>query len=382
MTDPQSVTHDMINGWADEQTGPVALFLKQKLLPVEGEGGVIFPPTYADIGYSVDELSDGTKIAQIDSVGSQANRMEPLFKQEEYKKLVPQIEFILAKDSDGQERRVSILDLAHRAGDAVVRSSTLADKIDEAFRDLLRRHDGTALARLAPTSLVFGAWDSRGGQAKRPRLVRSLIRAENIDVLHSAAQYNSVWKMLSEEDKNALEKEAKAKKVDLAVKGFKDVPAIFRKTDKVPKFREGRPNKDARVLGGVVANGSIYRQTTLNLIALRSLSGGDKDSTTTLRHYLLGLALIAATADMELYLREGCLLRYAERYEEPWEVVYRRAGHAANFIELSSATVLQYAKNAAKEFDVKQPENAYEFDIIKAKALLAKKEEDAPPATV
>lgn len=386
MTDPQPITHDMINGWADEQAGPVALVLKQKLLPVEGEGGIIFPPTYADVGYSIDELSDGTKIAQIDSVGSQANRMEPLFKQNEYKELVPQIEFILAKDSDGQERRVSILDLAHRAGDAVVRSSTLADKIDKAFTDLLRKHDATALARLAPTSLVFGAWDSRGSQAKRPRLVRSLIHAENVDVLHSAAQYNSVWKQLSDEDKNALEKEAKAKKADLAVKGFKDVPAVFRKLGTsaakgMPKFKDGRPNGDVRVLGGVIANGPIYRQTTLNLIALRSLNGADEVSTRTLRHYLLGLALTAATADMELYLREGCLLRYAEKYEEPWEIVHRRPTYEAKFTKLSSTIVLQYAKDAAKEFDVKQPERSFEFDINKAKVLLAKKEEEAEPPT-
>ena len=41
------ITADTINRWADDPNGPVALHLKQKLLPVEGEGAVIFPPTYA-----------------------------------------------------------------------------------------------------------------------------------------------------------------------------------------------------------------------------------------------------------------------------------------------------------------------------------------------
>ena len=41
MTD--SLSHETINAWADDAQGPVALHLKQKLLPVEGEGGVIFP---------------------------------------------------------------------------------------------------------------------------------------------------------------------------------------------------------------------------------------------------------------------------------------------------------------------------------------------------
>ena len=75
-----TLTTETINSWADNPNGPVALHLKQKLVPVEGESGVIFPPTYADIGYNIDELSDGTKVATIDSVGSQANRMEPIFK--------------------------------------------------------------------------------------------------------------------------------------------------------------------------------------------------------------------------------------------------------------------------------------------------------------
>ncbi len=70
MTELLNLSQDIINSWADDPKGPVALHLKQKLLPVEGEGGVIFPPTYADIGYNIDTLSDGTKVATIDSVGS------------------------------------------------------------------------------------------------------------------------------------------------------------------------------------------------------------------------------------------------------------------------------------------------------------------------
>src|SRR5207302_7815529 len=85
-------TAETINDWIDEKDGLVALHLKQKLLPVEGEGAVIFPPTYADIGYNIDLLEDGTKVVTVDSVGSQANRMEPIFKRPPYSSLVPQIE--------------------------------------------------------------------------------------------------------------------------------------------------------------------------------------------------------------------------------------------------------------------------------------------------
>ncbi|MFO1113513.1 MAG: hypothetical protein U1E35_06525 [Rhodospirillales bacterium] len=39
-----------------------------------------FRATYADIGYNIDTLSAGTKVATIDSAGAQANRLGPLFK--------------------------------------------------------------------------------------------------------------------------------------------------------------------------------------------------------------------------------------------------------------------------------------------------------------
>ena len=40
---PTEVTNGILNTWATDQNGPVALHLKQKLLSVEGESGVIFP---------------------------------------------------------------------------------------------------------------------------------------------------------------------------------------------------------------------------------------------------------------------------------------------------------------------------------------------------
>ena len=143
MTEPVHVTADAIHSWADDPKGPVALCSKQKLLPVEGEGSVIFPPTYADNGYNIDELSDGTRVATVDSVGSQANRMEPIFKaaksgqaENPLAKLVPQIDIAY-----GNEKTVSILEAGHRLGDAVVRSSELKDEAQKAFKLFLDAND-------------------------------------------------------------------------------------------------------------------------------------------------------------------------------------------------------------------------------------------------
>lgn len=376
MTEAITLTHDMLNEWADNKDGPVALHLKQKLLPVEGEGGVIFPPTYADIGYNIDELSDGTKVVTIDSVGSQANRMEPIFKREPYASLVPQIEIELnVKESDGEKHieRRSLLDLAHRSADAVVYSCPeLAPSITKAFRALKQRGDAGPLCRLAPTSIIFGVWDSRGGSAeKRPRLARSVIRAWEVEPLYAAAQFNSIWKALDEDQQNKLKKEAKDTK--LSAKGFADAPATFRKVSQkadkeMREFRDGVPNPSRRVLGGVVTKGRIERETAVNLVALRGISGATESETKDIRHYLLSLALIAATTDFDMYLREGCHLRFSG--EDIWKAIPRRGEEA--FVDLMSSAaqkrLYDYALEAAKPFKAHWPSQlVYKFDLSEAK---------------
>lgn len=407
---PAQVTDELFDRWATDLSGPVALHLKQRLLPVEcldNEDAIIYPPTYADIGYCIDTLSDGTKVALIDSVGSQANRMEPLFKSkfptrnggEEW--LVPQIEVLLrekpcgecaacasdnkkAKCNNPRQEKRSLLDLAHRSADAVVMSSpTLARLLQPAFERLSNTGDAGPLCTLAPTSLVFGVWDSRGGTGeKRPRLIRSIIRAWNVERLHAAAQFNSVWKALDEDQRTQLEKEAKAKKTKLSVKGLADAPAVFRKT-KIQQYCDGAPNPEARVLGGVLVKNRIEREITINLVALRGLSGSDDTETEKIRKYLLGLSLVAATAEVDLFLREGCHLHYA--LEDAWYEIPRRG--EARRVDLSSPEIqeriLNYVMDASQPFRVKWKEMLgenliHKFDLNAAKKLLAKKDEESP----
>ncbi|MGE3965946.1 MAG: type I-U CRISPR-associated RAMP protein Csb1/Cas7u [Planctomycetota bacterium] len=406
---PSNETTELLDRWLAAD-GPVALRLRQKLLPVDADEsgrGVIFPPTYADIGYNIDTLADGTRVATIDTVGSQANRLEPIFKSigkdadgnelNPLASLVPQVEIILHRaggkkgnkkqeGEDGHVEKRSLLDLAHRSADAVVLASpTLEPEIAKAFEALRNKGNAAPLAAIAPTSLVFGVWDSRGGTGeKRPRLVRSIIRAWDVEVLHSAAQFNSVWKALNEDQKGELEKEAKAKKIKLSVKGFADAPATFRDTkNKIPNFVEGAPNAEARVLGGVLANGPIERDVTINLVALRGIRGKDADETKEVQKYVLGLALLAATADLELFLREGCLLRYAN--DDNWTKVPRR-GDPTGVSLPKHDQLVAYALAAAKPITAKWPDGLtkddkpvleHEFSLADAKKRLAKKDDDA-----
>ena len=342
MTNRISLKHETINAWADDAQGPVALHLKQKLVPVEGEGSVIFPPTYTDIGYNIDTCSDGTKVALIDSVGSQANRMEPIFKHEPYSELVPQID-IEYGDKNAQ-KSVSIFEVGHRLGDALIRSSALGKEAKEAFESFLNSGDASALAKLAPTSLVFGFWDSRDTQARCPRIVQSVIRAWDIDELTRSAQYTpaldyAALEVFSEEDKQKAEGKRES---PLAQRGFVHIPA----TD---------------LPGGVIARGTIKRDVTVNLVALRRLEGGN---TQALRRYILGLSLVAATAPLDPFLRQGCFLVPDTETAPQWKLVKRDG--ARQEIELSQDLALNYASAVAKSFGVEEGK-AVSFDKDLAK---------------
>ena len=334
---PEPLTHDQINNLADDRNGPVALHLRQPLLPVEGRGTVIFPPTYADVGYNIDELSDGTKIATIDSVGSQANRMEPVFLsaktgevENPLARLVPQIDILY-----GNEKSISILEAGHRLGDAIVRSTQLKGRAHEAFEAFQDRGDAEPLAKLAPTSLVFGVWDSRDTQAKLPRIVQSTIRAEDVEELKRSAQYNP---SLDYAQLGVVsEKEAGDSKSPLAQRGFVHVPSVARH-------------------GGIIARGSIRRDVTLNLVALRRLEGSGG---VLLRRYVLGLALVAATAPMDGFLRAGCLLTLDPDDIGEWNIV-ARTGEREKMV-LDEAVALAYAMEVASQFGVGESETVH-FD--------------------
>jgi CRISPR-associated protein Csb1 len=341
-----TLSEETIKSWTDPK-GPVALVLKEHLSPVEGDDGVLFPPTYADVGYNIDTLSDGTKVATIDSVGSQANRMEPIFGSDpELQAMVPQVSIDL-----GDGKSVSILEAGHRLGDAIVRASSLKDDAQNAFSSFLATGDATAIAKLSPTSLVFGVWDSRDTQAKLPRVVQSVIRAWDVDELKRSAQYVPAvdyarMDVFSEEEKEKSEGNAKS---PLAQRGFVAVPAI-------------------RAHGGVVARGPVLRNVTINLIALRRLNAAN--SPEALRRYILGLCLVAATEPLDGFLRQGCLL-VPKPNKVGWEQVARTGERIG--VSLTSPEARKLAAKWALEFGVGKSMVA-KFDRALAKGDLADKD--------
>jgi CRISPR-associated protein Csb1 len=263
----------------------------------------------------------------VDSVGSQANRIEPLFMQAKYQELIPQI---VVKAG---EHEVNLLQAGHRAGDALLRCSSLQAELKDAFNDLLRGN-ATTLAKVAPTSLVFGVWDSRDTQAKLPRLVSSCIRAFNVRRLTRGAVYippldYSELDVFSEEDKAKAEGNNKS---PLAQRGFVHNPA-------------------SAAHGGVIAQGGIRRDATLGLAALRHLrAGNDEEASLALQRYILGLSLLAFTAHAECYLRQGCTLVLDP--DQPREFVEVHPDGRRQPCDITHDAALAFATDAANEFGV------------------------------
>jgi CRISPR-associated protein Csb1 len=315
--------------------GPAALVIREWLTPVEGPDGVLFPATFAagdnfPGGYNIDTDPSGRNVCLVDSVGSQANRIEPLFAGEKYRHLVPQIVVRAG------EKEVSILEAGHRAGDALVRCSSLQQELQDAFKALLKGN-AEALAKVAPTSLVFGVWDSRDTQAKLPRVIASAIRAFDVRKLTRSAQFNPAAEYVN--DKLLDEPTDKATKDAYAERGFIHVPA-------------------SGSHGGVIATGGVRRDATLSLAALRQLAvregtGFDwmtSDRTKALRRYVLGLALTAFTHNPSGGLRQGCLLVLDP--DKPREFVEVHPTGERKPAGVTHDAALNYATAAAAAFGV------------------------------
>lgn len=308
-----------LDEWADGKAA--ALVLEQPLRPVVGT--LVFPPTFAPAkkgessDYIVDEI-DGLSVVTLDTPGAEANRLEPLFMQPPLADLVPQITI-----SAGNKHK-NLLEVGHRAADALVRS--VPDKariVEEAFEQVLVGDYG-ALAAFAPTTLVFGAWDSRGTGAKLPRLLEARIDAYGVQRRRRAAQYFAAVKYVEE---GLLEQNPKEQKLRSEA-GFLDSPS-------------GHQAGGVEIIDG----GRIVRTLTIHLAALHRLGAGkDMERGRHLRRYVLGLALAAATSPLPLFLRQGCSLVRKNGAPARWNAV--GFDGAEETVELPHDAIVTYARSA------------------------------------
>ncbi|NMF96139.1 type I-U CRISPR-associated RAMP protein Csb1/Cas7u [Aromatoleum toluolicum] len=310
----------------------VAIVCRQPLESVEGPGGVVFPPTYAGKGdnappeYNISDFGDGRNVCTMDSVQSQANRIEAAFLTAPYRALVREVT-VRAELADGEQRIIDVLEAPHRLADATIRFSDLRQDAERAFRNF--RDAPRAVAELSPMSLLMGAFDSRGTYCKIPRALTARIEAHNVRRLVRRALYSAALtgKDLGHED---------SKLSQIGLDNALDGP----------------------IPGGIIADGGIWREAVLNLIALRQNCGqrvtnryDEKPSKTPpddLSAYIFGLGLVSLTLQPETFLRQGCLLVAAA----PVAATIRYADGAKTSFSLSTVDALEFAKTAALRFGV------------------------------
>ncbi len=161
--------------------GIAAMRAITQLQPIEGEGGKIYPPTYADSTYAFEKrVRDGQEIQTVllDSVQSSANRFEEcLLRAYQAGSLrIPVFEM----NFPGHET-ITSLTAPHRVYDAILRDASWGGK---PFREseqgsrliTARAWNATALFEYAPTVLLFGGWDSQGGGGvNTAKIARALV---------------------------------------------------------------------------------------------------------------------------------------------------------------------------------------------------------------
>jgi len=202
--------------------------------------------------------------AVLDSVQSQANRIEPIFAK--YPELVPNSKIVYPNGTE-----LSLLEEPHRAAAPLIRYY---------FSDELARFkagDAVPLARRNPTALIFGL-DARTEWVKQQRIVTSTIEVRGATRRPSGSSLSSP---LDPETRQELVEKTGMKASELGA-------------DQVPVYNQCSGTLDT-------TDATIVRRIELPLTLL------DKYEQ-PLRDYLKGLSLVAFLYQIPLNLRSGTSL--------------------------------------------------------------------------
>jgi CRISPR-associated protein Csb1 len=315
-----------------------AVRIVTKLTPAGWSGDKVFPPTYkhpdrdgATYAFE-DRRIEGKEVKAVllDSVASQANRMEEELREAFYDgTLTLPLLTVTVPRSGGGATRVTSLDAPHRMTDAIFRDSLHENTPFRKSRlgkeiTAARLDNAAALFRYCPTALLFGFWDSQAGSGNRGAKVARAVVSEivgldavpgrttgsRIDPLGITASAATIYR--SEQDMWTLDRDDAVHKDDEPVPYGKDGKPSSINHGNVPPTvsRQDAP-------GGVTISEAVHT-TVLSLPQLRRLrfpdpAAGkpDPERDRAGRTVLAALALVAAALVRQrgYQLRSRCLLR-------------------------------------------------------------------------
>lgn len=324
--------------------GTSALRLRTRLAPAGGYGDKIFPPTYAADGkvpYARETRHVEGKeeeVVLLDSVQSQANRMEQALKKawEEGRISLP----VVQAEIPGYGKLTS-LDVPHRIADAIFRDCMLNGK------NFLDSPEGTAFAEArlqnarplyisCPTALVFGMWHSQGkagglGCKFARALVSEVVgygvrlgertssRIDPLGISSKVEIFETAAGDWAVDPNEAVQEKKVAKKY-----GKKGKASEINHGNVAPTIDRVQDGKN----GGVSISGAM-QTTVLSFPQLRRLSfpvGGksSREADVAGRTVLAALALVAVVLGQEegFDLRSRCLL--VAQGEDEFEVIGAR----------------------------------------------------------
>lgn len=333
--------------------------------PTGGPGSKIFPPTYNEGPYAEEKRLDPNTSREIqcvllDSVQSQANRMEQALLEAHKSKKISLPLLVVNFDSDKLLKKlvVTSLDAPHRIADAIFRDCTINGK---GFRDPkydvifdASTHNATKIFEMCPTALVFGMWDSTGSRGGMGAKFQRALVSEIVG-------YDAVIGVNTHSRIDPLEIRA-----DPGMKIYKTADGGLTLNKNMAKD-PNKPIRSSEIIHGNVTpsidkNGGVtisraQQTTTLSLAVLRRLHfplDGDTVSDTNIdaaaRTALAALGIAAGTlARVDVDLRSRCHLWATQSTE--WEILDRPSEPTQKFTidHLEALDLLNEAINAAKK---------------------------------
>jgi CRISPR-associated protein Csb1 len=338
--------------------------------PAGGPGDKVFPPTYERGSYADEKRwlpgeAEPVRCVLLDSVQSQANRMEmALLEAWERRQIpLPVIAVDFADHGLPKMLRITSLEAPHRIADALLRDSLLDGKpfrrseIGKRIDDVDSRN-ATVLFELCPTTLVFGMWDSTGPKGG---LGAKFARALVSEIIGLHAEYGV--KTSSRIDPAQIVREAGPlyqAKNDGGIRWTLDETEAARDGKGPIKLgKDGRPSEGnhGNVTPGITAGGVTIRRavqtTVLSLPGLRRLRfplNGSSDPTAdnAARTALAALGLCAAALGRE----QGCDLRSRCHLHPTGPIVWElldKPGEAPKGFSLSAEEAIEIYKAAVSE---------------------------------
>ena len=312
--------------------GAVAIRRIQRLQPAGGPGDKVFPPTYEGGIYATEQrIINGQRVpcVLLDSVQSQANRMELALKQKCYRGKdqeadipVVTVDFTAAELKNKLEEigEVTSLDAPHRLADAILRDS---NNKGVAFRDseegkLLNTAtvaNATGLYGICTTALVLGIWDStgpRGGMGTKFQraLVSEIIGVNTEKGIKTSSRLDplsiglNAGPVYEKKDGSGWTSDAALARVE------KSKPVLVGKEGKPSEINHGNVTPSLADNGGTTFD-YAQQSVVISLPALRRLRfPNEKKESQQSRDEVAQAALIAlAIAAAHLSISQGCDLR-------------------------------------------------------------------------